>query len=160
MPVHEEIRILRYSPGQMFDLVADVARYPEFLPWVIAARELRRNRNEERGETVTYEMTVGFKMVRERFVSKAVFDHPDTITVDYISGPMRLLTNSWKFLPHGDGGCEIDFHIEFEFRSRILQKLIGALFYEAVTRMVHAFETRARAVYGAPDGAGVAVGTV
>ena len=159
MPVHEEIRILPYSPEQMFDLVADVARYPEFLPWVIAARELRRNRGEDRGDAVTYEMTVGFKMVRQRFVSKAVFDRPGDIAVDYISGPMRRLTNSWKFLPHGDGGCEIDFHIEFEFHSRILEKLIGALFYEAVTRMVHAFETRARAVYGEAGEAGAVVGT-
>lgn len=143
MPVHAEKRKSPYRAQQMFDLVADIERYPEFLPWVTAARKAGRDNG-----AMLYDMAIGFRMVREKFTTKVVFQRPHRITVDYIRGPMRHLKNSWDFVDVEGGGCEIEFNLDFEFRSRLLQRLIGPLFYDAVTRMVGAFETRARAVYG------------
>jgi len=143
MPRHREKRTVPYSAEQMFDLVADVERYPEFLPWVTAARKLRDDPN-----AVAYELSVGFKMVRERFTSKVTVDRPTSISVRYLRGPMRHLTNDWQFKDLPGGGCQIDFELDFEFRSRMLQKLIGALFHEAVLRVVESFERRARTIYG------------
>lgn len=141
---HRETRIVPFSPEQMFALVADVERYPEFLPWVIAARV---NRHDE--TRLTAELIVGFKMIRESYVSKVTLEHPDRIDVAYERGPFRRLTNQWQFTAVAEG-CRIDFNLEFEFRSRLLQRLIGALFNEAVRKMVGAFETRARKLYGQP----------
>lgn len=146
MPRHNETRTLPYSREQLFDLVADVARYDEFLPWVQATRVLGTE-----GNVVTAELIVGFKMVRERFTSRVTLDRPDRIHVDYISGPLRYLKNDWVFrdVP---GGCAIDFAVDFEFRSRIFETLAGAFFGEAFRRMVASFEARARVVYGVPGG--------
>lgn len=139
---HNETRIVPYTAEQMFDLVADVEKYPEFLPWVIGSRVRRRSETE-----LTAELIVGFKMIRESYVSRVTLDRPDTVDVAYERGPFRNLSNSWKFTDVPEG-CRIDFELDFEFRSRLLQRLIGALFNEAVRKMVGAFESRARKLYG------------
>jgi len=141
---HAERRILPYRPDQLFDLVAGIEHYPAFLPWCVAARI--RSRTETQ---VVADLVIGFKMFRERFTSRVTLERPDRIDVAYAEGPFRHLENHWLFMPHPDG-CEIDFHVEFEFRSHLLERLIGVLFDEAVRRMVAAFETRARALYGEP----------
>jgi coenzyme Q-binding protein COQ10 len=148
MPTHAEHRLLPYTAEQLFDLVADVERYPEFLPWCLGARV-----RERRDNVITADLLIGFRMVRERFTSRVVLDRPDQIDVSYAEGPFRYLDNHWQFIPQEDGGCLIDFYVDFEFRSRMLQKIIGVLFNEAVKRMVGAFEARARQLYGAPRGA-------
>ena len=151
MPRHAETRHLAWSQSQMFDLVADIGRYDEFLPWVQAMRIRERQAN-----VVTADMVVGFKMVRERFTSRVTLDRPHRVHVDYISGPLKYLKNDWVFRPTADstvlaGGCEIDFSVDFEFNNRVFERLAGMFFHEAFKRMVTAFEARAAAVYGAPD---------
>jgi coenzyme Q-binding protein COQ10 len=145
MPQHAERRLLPYSAEQLFDLVADVERYPEFLPWCLAARVKRREDN-----VVVAELVIGFKMVRERYTSRIVLDRPRRIEVGYEEGPFRHLANHWTFEPAPGGGCYVDFFIDFEFSSRLLNRIIGPLFDEASRRMIAAFETRARRLYGAP----------
>lgn len=145
MPSHRETRTLPYTPEQVFDLVADVERYPEFLPWCVGARV--RERSET---TILADLMIGFKMIRERYTSRVVLDRPGRIDVEYgHEGPFRHLENHWTFRPTPDG-CEVEFFLDFEFKSRMLQRLIGVLFQEAVRRMVAAFEGRARKLYGAP----------
>ncbi len=147
MPTHAEARHLPFTQQQLFDLVADVERYPEFLPWCAACRVTRRD-----GPVIEADLMIGFKMVRERFTSRVTLSAPGRIDVEYLDGPFRYLNNHWVFKPTEDG-CVIDFYIDFEFRSRILQRLMGPLFNEAVRRMVTAFDSRARALYGAdPEG--------
>lgn len=143
MPTHAEKRKLPFSSEQLFDLVADVERYPQFLPWCVAARV-----KERRDNVIVAELVIGFKMVRERYTSRITLNRPDKIDVAYEEGPFKYLQNHWLFLPSEDGGCEIDFYVDFEFKSRMLQRLIGVLFNEAVGRMVGAFEARAEALYG------------
>jgi coenzyme Q-binding protein COQ10 len=155
LPTHAEKRVLPYTPEQLFELVADVERYPEFLPWCLGVR-LR----DKTPEAITADLLIGFKMVRERFTSKVKLDRPNRIDVAYTDGPFRYLNNHWIFEPTDDGGCRIDFYVDFEFRSRMLQTLIGMLFNEAVRRMVAAFETRARDLYGAPPPRDAPVGEV
>ena len=143
MPTHAEKRHLPYRPDQLYELVAGVERYPEFLPWCKAARITRRE------EGVFYaDLVVAFKVFRERFSSKVILEPKSAVHVQYINGPFRYLNNHWGFEPADDGGCVVDFYVDFEFRSRILQNLIGLLFNEAVSRMVGAFEVRARQLYG------------
>jgi coenzyme Q-binding protein COQ10 len=142
MPTHTEKKVLPYTPEQLYALVADIERYPEFLPWCVAARIRRRE-----GDVLYADLMIGFRMVRERFTSKVVLGD-DRIDVTYSEGPFKYLTNHWIFQPAPDGGCLIDFFVDFEFRSKVLQKIIGVLFNEAVRRMVAAFETRARELYG------------
>ena len=143
MPVHRETRVFSYTPEQVFDLVADVERYPEFLPWCVACRIAGRESPTE----FTADLAVGFKMVREKFASRVRLSPKDAITVEYLDGPFEFLTNEWKFAAT-PGGAQVEFYLEFEFRSKILQKLIGVLFEEAVRRMVSAFEIRAAKLYG------------
>ncbi len=145
MPTHREQRFIPYSVEQMFDLVADVERYPEFLPWCVGARIKQRD-----GDTILADMIIGFRMIRECFTSQATFIRPGRIDVEYKDGPFRYLKNRWAFEPK-DNGCVIDFYIDFEIRSRILRTILEPLFGEAVRRMVSAFETRARALYGPPQ---------
>jgi coenzyme Q-binding protein COQ10 len=147
MIVHRETRFFPYTPQQVFDVVADVQRYPEFLPWCVGARTFQRER-----DTFDAEVLVGFRFIRERSSSRVKLARPDTIDVTYTSGPFRHLVNTWNFRAVPEG-CQVDFFIEFEFRSPMLQRLIGALFHEAVRKMVAAFESRARKLYGAPAGA-------
>ncbi len=147
MPTHAEKRVVPFTPEQMFDLVADVERYPEFLPWCVAARIRERD-----GDTLVADLVIGFKVFRERFTTRDVFDRPRRIDVSYSEGPFKYLNNHWVFEPHGEGGCLIDFYIDFEFRSRLMQRMMGVLFNEAVRIMVSSFEKRARALYGGPAG--------
>jgi len=149
MPKHAECRVLGHSPQQMFELVADVERYPEFLPWCLGTRITKRDKT-----SLDADMVIGFRMFRERFGSHVELDRKTRrIDVRYTHGPFRYLINHWHFLPHGNG-CEVEFSVDFEFRSRLLQKIIGVVFTEAVHRMVRAFEARARDVYGLPTAAG------
>lgn len=132
-----------HQPAQLFQLVADIEAYPQFLPWCRAARI-----TELKPGQVTADLIIGFKMFRETFTSQVTLVEPDRIDVEYVRGPLRHLTNRWRFIPDANG-CLIDFHVDFEFRSRLLEGLIGAVFGEAVTRMVGAFEVRADALFGA-----------
>jgi len=145
MPTHAEQRVLPYTPEQLFELVADVERYPEFLPWCLAARI-----KEHRADLVVADMIIGFRMFRERFTSRVALDPPRRIDVTYAEGPFRRLNNHWVF-EQAPGGCRIDFYVDFEFKSRLMQKLIEVLFSEAVRRMVGAFEKRAGDLYGVPS---------
>lgn len=150
MPTHAAKRKMPYRREQMFELVADVERYPEFLPWCVACRI----KHHESPELFTADLMIGFRMFRERFTSRVHLHRPDRIDVSYQDGPFRYLDNHWVFEDLGEQ-CAIDFFIDFEFKSRTLQKLIGGLFNEAVQRMVSAFETRAATLY-APQAAGAA----
>jgi len=143
MPTHAEKRILPYTQAQLFDLVLDVEKYPEFLPWCIGCRVRKR---EE--ALVVADMIIGFKVFREGFTSRVSYQRPHRIDVKYTDGPFKYLNNHWIFNDLGDGSTEIDFFVDFEFRSRILQAAIGAVFSEAVRRMIAAFEARAHALHG------------
>ena len=144
MPTHAERRVLPYTPQQMFELVAAIDRYPEFLPWCVAARVTKRE-----GDVVWADMVIGFRLFRERFSSRVTLDRPKLcIDVAYDHGPLRHLDNHWRFEAQGEGHCLVDFRVDFSFRSRLLQLAIEALFNEAVRRMVGAFEARALALYG------------
>jgi coenzyme Q-binding protein COQ10 len=143
MPTHAEQRHLPYTPEQLYDLVSRVERYPEFLPWCKASRITRRE-----GDVFWADLVIAFKVFRERFTSKVTLIPKEGVDVEYINGPFRYLNNHWRFLPAEDGGCIVDFYVDFEFRSKMLQSLIGLLFNEAVQRMVAAFETRADQLYG------------
>lgn len=141
MPTHAEKRILPFTPEQLFDLVADVRRYPEFLPWCVGARIVSRTENE-----LVADLTIGFKMFRETFRSQVSLERPHHVHVRYLTGPFRYLNNHWRFSPVAQG-TEVDFFVDFEFRSRLLQAVIGTVFNEAVRLMVRAFERRAHALY-------------
>ncbi|MFO1189025.1 MAG: type II toxin-antitoxin system RatA family toxin [Alphaproteobacteria bacterium] len=145
MPTHAEKRIVPYTAEQMFNLVAAVERYPEFLPWCVGARIRSHTGNE-----IVADLVIGFRMIRERFTSRVVLVPHQRINVSYTEGPFRYLNNHWVFEPRLDGGCQIEFYVDFEFRSRLLQSLVSVVFNEAVRRMVAAFEARARAIYGRP----------
>ncbi|MCL6682546.1 type II toxin-antitoxin system RatA family toxin [Sphingomonas alba] len=143
MPRHSETRHLPYTPEQLFDLVSDVARYDEFLPWVVAVRI--RSSSEE--ETVA-DLVVGFNAFKERFTSRVHKERPGRVCVDYIEGPLKYLHNEWKFEPADDGGTNVHFSVDFAFKSRIFETLAGQMFDRALRRMIGAFETRAAALYG------------
>lgn len=136
-----------YTPDQLFQLVADVEHYPEFLPWCVASRIRKRD-----GDVFFADLVIGFKMIRERYTSKVVLNPAARrIDVQYTEGPFHHLDNHWIFVPAEDGGTTIDFYVDFEFRSKLLQKVIGTLFNEAVKLMVASFEKRAKQMFG-PDG--------
>jgi len=142
MPSLHESRRLAYTPEQLFDLVADVGRYPEFLPWVLAARV------GERAPThLSAEMVVGFQFVRERFTSRVTLDRPNAVLVDYVDGPLKYLRNEWRFRPAEGSGTVVDLMVAFEFKSRIFERLAGAFFGDAFRTMVAAFEKRAARLY-------------
>jgi len=143
MPRHSETRHLPYTPGQLFDLVADVGRYGEFLPWVVAVRI----RSSSEAETVA-DLVVGFSAFKERFTSRVVKRRPDRICVDYVEGPLKYLHNEWEFEPSADGGTNLHFSVDFAFRSRVFEALAGQMFDRALRRMTGAFERRAAALYG------------
>lgn len=142
MPGIREIRRLPYSAAQMFDLVADVARYGEFLPWVVATRV----RSDSETEMVA-DMLVGFNALREKFTSRVEKQRPERIKVHYIDGPMRDLDNVWTFRDVDDG-CEVDFSVQFTFRNAVFERLAGQYFDRAFRKMVNAFEERADRLYG------------
>ena len=148
MPGIRETKRLPYSCEQMFDLVADVGRYHEFLPWVVAVRV----KSDSDSEMIA-DLLVGFKAIREKFTSRVQKHRPDHINVHYIDGPLRDLDNSWDFLPVEGGGCEVDFCVDFTFRNPVFEALAGQYFDRAFRRMVEAFEQRAAQLYGAPSSA-------
>jgi coenzyme Q-binding protein COQ10 len=145
MPRHSEKRILPYTPEQLFDLVADVGRYQEFLPWVAATR-VRANSGSE----MVADLVVGFKALKETFTSKVHKVRPSEIEIDYVEGPLKYLHNSWKFraVP---GGTEVDFCVDFAFRNRLFEAIAGQMFDRALRRMIGAFEERADALYGSGE---------
>lgn len=143
MPKHSETRRLPYSPEQMYDMVADVGRYGEFLPWVSAVR-VRSN-----GETeMIADLIVGFKGLRETFTSRVQKERPEHIRVDYLEGPLKYLNNDWTFRPDGAGGVLIDFCVDFAFKNRVFEMLAGQVFDRALRMMINAFEERAAQLYG------------
>ncbi|WP_299443806.1 type II toxin-antitoxin system RatA family toxin [uncultured Rhodospira sp.] len=142
MPTHAEKRFVPYTPQEMYDLVADVERYPQFLPWCLASRIKKRE-----GNVFHADLVVGFKMIRERFTSRVTLTSGERIDVAYTEGPFHYLNNHWIFEP-AEKGCTIDFYVDFEFRSAFLQRIMGSLFNEAVRRMVAAFDKRAEQLYG------------
>ncbi len=152
MPSIQETRRLPYSAEQMFDLVADVSRYGEFLPWVAATRV----RSDDGSEMIA-DMLVGFKSLREKFTSKVTKARPERIEVQYLDGPMRDLDNVWLFRPLGDNACEIDFSVSFSFRNALFEKLAGQYVDRAFRKMVAAFEERADALYGSNSSSATSV---
>ncbi|MEX0969573.1 MAG: type II toxin-antitoxin system RatA family toxin [Paracoccaceae bacterium] len=147
MTTHSETRKLPYSAAQMYALVADVGRYPEFLPWCAGAR-IRSTKRVDAIEVMEADLIISFKLFREKFGSRVTLDAAgQKILVEYLDGPFKYLRNNWAF--HDiEGGCEVVFFVDFEFKSRILQTLIGVVFTEAMHRIVRAFEARAKSLYG------------
>jgi coenzyme Q-binding protein COQ10 len=143
MPRHTEKRFLPYTPEQLFDLVADVGSYQEFLPWVAATR-IREDTETE----MVADLVVGFKALKETFTSKVKKARPHEIEIDYIEGPLKHLNNQWKFRA-APGGSEVDFCVDFAFRNRLFEALAGQMFDRALRRMIGAFESRAAVLYGA-----------
>lgn len=146
MPTHREVQILPYTPQQLFALVADVERYPEFLPWCRAARILERSEGE-----MLAELIIAFKGFSESYVSRVRLTPPGVgegvIDVSMVRGPFQHLVNHWSFKPEGTG-TRLEFFVDFRFRSRILEGLIGGLFTRATEKMVAAFQKRARELFG------------
>ncbi|MEP2782031.1 MAG: type II toxin-antitoxin system RatA family toxin [Pseudoruegeria sp.] len=148
MTTHSEKRQLPFTAAQMYELVADVANYPKFLPWCAAARIRSRTGGPE-GEVMHADLVISFKVFRERFGSRVTL-HPEAqyIDTEYLDGPFKYLKSTWRFTDLETGGCEIDFFVDFEFKNAILQKVIGVVFNEAMHRIVRAFENRAQALHG------------
>lgn len=147
MPTHSETRVLPYTPQQMYDLVADVDSYPEFLPWCAASR-VRKVTPFDEGEVMEADLVISFKVFRERFGSRVTL-WPEKMKIDteYIDGPFRYMKANWAFA-EAEGGCEVSFHVDFEFKNAMLQGIIGVVFNEAMQRIVRAFERRAKELYG------------
>jgi len=148
LPTHSETRHLPYSAQQMYDLVADVGDYPEFLPWTAAARVRSRTKQPDGSEVMEADLVISFKVFRETFASRVTL-FPDDMKIDteYLDGPFKHMISNWKFTDV-EGGCTVDFFVDFEFRNRILQSAAGFFFYDAMQRIVRAFERRAQALYG------------
>ena len=142
MPSIREVTQLNYTPEQMFDLVADVGSYRQFLPWVIATRV----RSDSETEMLA-DMVVGFKSIRESFTSRVSKDRPHEIRVHYVDGPLSDLDNIWLFRPYGNESCEIEFYVDFTFKNRVFERVAGQYFDRAFRKMVNAFEKRAAQLY-------------
>ena len=146
MPTHSESRIMPYTAQQMYDLIADVGAYPQFLPWCAASR-IRKRTPMDDTEIIDAELVISFKVFRERFGSRVTLNPAaQKIDVEYLDGPFKYLNNHWIFTDC-DRGCAVDFYVDFEFKSKILQSIIGVVFGEAMQRIVVAFETRADSLY-------------
>jgi coenzyme Q-binding protein COQ10 len=148
MPSHSETKRLPYTAQQMYDLVADVGSYPKFLPWNSAARIRSRSPVAGGGEVMEADLVISFKVFRERFGSRVIlWPEAQKIDTEYLDGPFRHMRSTWAFrdIP---GGCEVDFHVDFEFRNAILQGIIGVVFNDAMQRVVRAFERRAAELHG------------
>ncbi len=148
MSTHSEIKRLPYTARQMYDLVADVASYPEFLPWNSAARIRTRRPIDGGGEVMEADLVISFKVFRERFTSRVML-WPEALKIDteYLDGPFHHMQSSWAFrdIP---GGCEVHFNVDFAFRNAVLQGIIGVVFTDAMHRVVRAFERRAAELHG------------
>ena len=127
----------------MFDLVADIERYPAFLPWCKDARILSRDQG-----VVLADLVIGYQFFHEKFTSEVTLDRPRAIGVHYRSGPLSHLSNAWEFAPKGRKGCEVSFHVDFDFHSPLLRAAMSVFFDKALSKMVSAFEARAKALYG------------
>jgi len=150
MPTHSETRKLPYSAQQMYDLVADVASYPQFLPWTAAARIRSVTPQEDGSDIMLADLVISFKVFRERFGSRVVLWPTERrIETEYLDGPFKYLQSTWAFA-EADEGCEVSFFVDFEFRNKLLQSAAGLFFYDAMQRIVRAFETRAHVLYGDP----------
>ena len=148
MPQLSSTRRVQHAASEMFDLVADVEHYPEFVP-LCQSLTVRKRMQEDGKDVIVADMTVAYKLVRETFTSRVTLDRPDLeILVEYLEGPFRRLTNRWNFRPVQDRVCDVDFFIAYEFRSRTLGLLMGAVFDAAFRRFATAFERRADQVYG------------
>ena len=147
MPTHSETKLLPYTAQQMYDLVADVAKYPQFLPWCAAARVKGVTPGAE-CVVMQAEMVISFKVFREKFASRVtLWSDARKIDSEYIDGPFKYMRSTWAFR-EAEGGCEVDFFVDFEFRNAILQSVIGLVFNDAMQRIVRAFERRAAELYG------------
>jgi coenzyme Q-binding protein COQ10 len=148
MPRAEDTRNVPYRPDQMYDLVADIRRYPEFLPWCKALRVRSEDLNSQGSGLLVADMVARFKGFEERFTSRVELNRPAlTIDVSYVDGPFKHLNNAWRFQPLGETGCRVVFVIDFEFRSRLLQMLASTMFERALTKMSDAFAGRADTLY-------------
>jgi len=149
MPQFSNKRRVQHTAGQMFDLVADVERYPQFVPLCASLKVRTRTPQADGSEVVIADMTVSFKLVRERFTSRVTLDRPNLkILVEYLRGPFSRLENRWTFEAHGEDACTVGFFIAYEFKSRVLAALMGAMFDAAFRRFAAAFERRADEIYG------------
>lgn len=147
MPKHSETRTLPYTARQMFDLVADVNSYPEFLPWCAAAR-VRETTDHGETQVMDADLVISFKVFRERFTSRVtLWQDGSRIDTAYLDGPFRYMESTWGFADV-EGGCEVSFDVDFEFRNALLQGAAGLFFNEAMQRIVRAFERRAAELYG------------
>jgi coenzyme Q-binding protein COQ10 len=147
LPRHDETRVLPYTPDQMYALVGDVAAYPEFLPWCAAAR-IRSGSEQPACTVIEADLVISFKVFRETFGSRVtLWPATRVIETEYLDGPFKYLKSQWSFTEHPEG-CSVAFWVDFEFRNRILQSVIGLVFNEAMQRVVRAFETRAKVLYG------------
>ena len=147
MPTHSETRFLPYTAQQMYDLVADVEKYPQFLPWCAAAR-IRGRSQQGDAEVMEAELVISFRVFRERFGSRVTLWPEDmAIDTEYLDGPFKYMKSNWAFA-EAEGGCEVSFHVDFEFKNAILRGVIGVVFNEAMQRIVRAFERRAQELYG------------
>lgn len=154
MPQFANKRRVRHSAEKMFDLVADVERYPEFVPLCQSLKVKQRTPLPDGGEVIVADMTVAYKLIRETFTSRVTLDRANLrILVEYLRGPFSRLENRWTFEAKSEDSCDVGFFIAYEFRSRMLAVLMGAMFDAAFQRFAAAFETRADAVYGRPRGA-------
>lgn len=143
MPKHAEKRILPYTPQQLFDLVADVGRYPDFLPWCKAVRIVHQDK-----KSLTADLVIGYKIFSEKFRSEVSLNRPNSIEVNYLSGPLSHLSNRWEFSAKGKKACELSFEVDFDFRSSLLGGVMEMFFDKALMKMVAAFESRALHLYG------------
>lgn len=149
MPNFSNKRRVSHKASEMFDLVADVERYPEFVPLCQSLKIRQRTPKDDGTEVIVADMTVSFKLVREAFTSEVTLDRPKlSIAVRYLRGPFSRLENRWTFEPRGEAACDVGFHIAYEFRSRMLALLMGSMFDAAFARFSAAFEKRADVVYG------------
>lgn len=147
MPKHAETRVLPYTAQQMYDLVADVGQYPKFLPWCAAAR-IRSVTPQGDAQVMEADLVISFKVFRERFGSRVTLWPNDMkIGTEYLDGPFKYMKSDWAFRDV-DGGCEVAFFVDFEFRNAVLQGIIGVVFNEAMQRIVRAFERRAAELHG------------
>ena len=148
MPTHHEIKTLPYTAQQMYDLVADVGSYPKFLPWTAAARIRSRSAIPD-GEVMEADLVISFKVFRERFGSRVTLrPAAQKIDTEYLDGPFRHMKSTWSFRDLPQGGSEVEFFVDFEFKNAILQGIIGLVFNEAMQRVVRAFERRAAELHG------------
>ena len=157
MPKFRTLRPVAATPQQMFAVVRDIERYPEFLPMCEGMKVISREKSDDSVDIVVATMFVGYKAVHEKFTTRvAMYENENRILVEYLDGPFRYLENRWQFVSLPNGGCNIDFYIDYEFRSPMLGLLVGSVFDKAFRKFGEAFEGRAYTIYGRPSPAGSA----